>query len=194
MEVKLANPRGFCAGVDRAIEIVEKALEIHGAPVYVLHEIVHNRYVVDDLARRGVRFVDELADVPAGSVTIFSAHGVSDVVVRTAQERGLRIIDATCPLVTKVHVQAQRYSGLGHGFERVDEVHAAPAQVLEDVLVVHDLVQHEHGCAVQLERALEDLDRAVDAGAEPARRGQDHLFDRPGHQSTPISCTSNVTG
>lgn len=114
MDVKLANPRGFCAGVDRAIEIVEKALEIHGAPVFVLHEIVHNRYVVDDLARRGVRFVDELSEVPAGSVTIFSAHGVADEVVRTAKERGLRIIDATCPLVTRVHLQAQRYSGKGH--------------------------------------------------------------------------------
>jgi 4-hydroxy-3-methylbut-2-enyl diphosphate reductase len=114
MDVRLANPRGFCAGVDRAIEIVERALELHGAPVFVLHEIVHNRHVVEDLSARGVRFVDDLREVPPGSVTIFSAHGVSDVVVRTAQDRGLRVIDATCPLVTKVHVQAQRYSGLGH--------------------------------------------------------------------------------
>ena len=114
MEVRLANPRGFCAGVDRAIEIVEKALEIHGAPVYVLHEIVHNRHVVDDLSRRGVRFIDELGEVPEGSVTIFSAHGVSDDVVAMANERGLRVIDATCPLVTKVHLQAQNYSQKGH--------------------------------------------------------------------------------
>ncbi|MBI5361699.1 MAG: 4-hydroxy-3-methylbut-2-enyl diphosphate reductase [Planctomycetes bacterium] len=113
MEVRLANPRGFCAGVDRAIEIVERALELHGAPVYVLHEIVHNRHVVDDLASRGVKFVDALEEVPAGSVTIFSAHGVSDEVVATAQGRGLRIIDATCPLVTKVHQQAQRYHAKG---------------------------------------------------------------------------------
>ncbi len=113
MEVRLANPRGFCAGVDRAIEIVERALELHGAPVYVLHEIVHNRHVVDDLASRGVKFVDALEDVPAGSVTIFSAHGVSDEVVATASARGLRIIDATCPLVTKVHQQAQRYHAKG---------------------------------------------------------------------------------
>ena len=114
MEVRLANPRGFCAGVDRAIEIVERALTLHGAPVYVLHEIVHNRHVVDDLAARGVKFVDALEDVPAGSVTIFSAHGVSDEVVATARNRGLRIIDATCPLVTKVHLQAQQYQRKGH--------------------------------------------------------------------------------
>jgi 4-hydroxy-3-methylbut-2-enyl diphosphate reductase len=114
MEARLANPRGFCAGVDRAIEIVEKALEIHGAPVYVLHEIVHNRHVVDDLAARGVKFVDALDEVPPGSVTVFSAHGVSDEVVRTAESRGLRVIDATCPLVTKVHLQAQGYAGKGN--------------------------------------------------------------------------------
>ena len=113
MDVRLANPRGFCAGVDRAIEIVERALEIHGAPVYVLHEIVHNRHVVEDLAARGVKFVDELGQVPQGSVTIFSAHGVSDEVVRTAEERGLRIVDATCPLVTKVHLRAQSDSAKG---------------------------------------------------------------------------------
>jgi 4-hydroxy-3-methylbut-2-enyl diphosphate reductase len=114
MDVRLANPRGFCAGVDRAIEIVERALELHGAPVYVLHEIVHNRHVVDDLSRRGVKFIDDLAEVPVGSVTIFSAHGVSDDVVRAAEERGLRVIDATCPLVTKVHLQAQGYSTKGN--------------------------------------------------------------------------------
>jgi 4-hydroxy-3-methylbut-2-enyl diphosphate reductase len=114
MEVRLANPRGFCAGVDRAIEIVERALEIHGAPVFVLHEIVHNKHVVSDLSRRGVRFVDSLEEVPSGSVTIFSAHGVSDEVVNTARARGLRVIDATCPLVTKVHVQAQQYRKKGN--------------------------------------------------------------------------------
>src|SRR5688572_2848012 len=113
MEVRLANPRGFCAGVDRAIEIVERALAMHDAPVYVLHEIVHNRYVVDDLTARGVRFVDDLAEVPEGAVTIFSAHGVSDEVVRTAERRRLQVIDATCPLVTKVHLQAQSYAERG---------------------------------------------------------------------------------
>jgi 4-hydroxy-3-methylbut-2-enyl diphosphate reductase len=114
VDVRLANPRGFCAGVDRAIEVVEKALEVHGAPVYVLHEIVHNRYVVQDLSSRGVVFVDSLDEVPAGSVTIFSAHGVSDQVVATAASRGLKVIDATCPLVTKVHVQAQSYHAKGN--------------------------------------------------------------------------------
>jgi len=113
MDVRLANPRGFCAGVDRAIEVVEKALEVHGKPVYVLHEIVHNRYVVEDLSSRGVVFVDALEEVPRGSVTIFSAHGVSDEVVKTAESRGLRVIDATCPLVTKVHVQAMTYHEKG---------------------------------------------------------------------------------
>ena len=113
MDVRLANPRGFCAGVDRAIEVVEKALEVHGAPVYVLHEIVHNRYVVQDLSSRGVVFVDSLEEVPAGSVTIFSAHGVSEKVVETAKGRGLKVIDATCPLVTKVHLQAQTYHAKG---------------------------------------------------------------------------------
>ena len=109
MEVRLANPRGFCAGVDRAIEIVERALEIHGAPVYVLHEIVHNRHVLEDLKARGVRFVEELSEIPDGAVTIFSAHGVSDAVEREGRERGLRTVDATCPLVTKVHNQARAY-------------------------------------------------------------------------------------
>ena len=109
LEVTLAQPRGFCAGVDRAIEIVERALALYGAPVYVLHEIVHNRYVVDDLSARGVIFVDGLDKVPPGAVTIYSAHGVSDAVVARGVERGLRVIDATCPLVTKVHQQAQAY-------------------------------------------------------------------------------------
>jgi len=109
MQVLLAQPRGFCAGVDRAIEIVERALERYGAPVFVLHEIVHNRYVVDDLSSRGVVFVDSLDEAPEGSVTIFSAHGVSDDVVARARARKLRVIDATCPLVTKVHLQAQQY-------------------------------------------------------------------------------------
>jgi len=113
MDVRLANPRGFCAGVDRAIEVVEKALEVHGAPVYVLHEIVHNRHVVQDLSSRGVVFVDDLAAVPSGSVTIFSAHGVSGDVVRAAESRRLHVIDATCPLVTKVHLQAQAYRARG---------------------------------------------------------------------------------
>jgi 4-hydroxy-3-methylbut-2-enyl diphosphate reductase len=113
VEARLANPRGFCAGVDRAIEIVEKALEIHGAPVYVLHEIVHNRHVLEDLSARGARFVEDLETVPDGAVAIFSAHGVSDAVVATSARKSLRVIDATCPLVTKVHLQAQNYRQKG---------------------------------------------------------------------------------
>jgi 4-hydroxy-3-methylbut-2-enyl diphosphate reductase len=113
VEVRLANPRGFCAGVDRAIEIVERALEIHGPPVYVLHEIVHNRRVLEDLSSRGARFVEALDDVPEGAITIFSAHGVAEEVVETSKRRSLSVIDATCPLVTKVHVQAQRYCAEG---------------------------------------------------------------------------------
>ncbi len=114
MDVLLAQPRGFCAGVVRAVGIVEQALKLHGAPIYVFHEIVHNRHVVDGLRARGVVFVDDLAEVPPGAVTIFSAHGVSDAVVDVSRERELRVVDATCPLVAKVHVQAQRYARLGH--------------------------------------------------------------------------------
>jgi 4-hydroxy-3-methylbut-2-enyl diphosphate reductase len=114
MDVLLAQPRGFCAGVARAIEIVERALARYGAPVYVYHEIVHNGHVVDDLASRGAVFVDEIESIPWGAVTVFSAHGVSHAVVAAAQARGLRVVDATCPLVTKVHVQAQRYSKRGY--------------------------------------------------------------------------------
>ena len=110
MQVILAQPRGFCAGVVRAIKIVERALEIYGKTVYVLHEIVHNHHVVEDLKNQGASFIEMLDDVPAGAVTIFSAHGVSTAVVKEAEKRNLKIIDATCPLVTKVHLQAQRYS------------------------------------------------------------------------------------
>jgi 4-hydroxy-3-methylbut-2-enyl diphosphate reductase len=109
MDIFLAQPRGFCAGVVRAIEIVERTLEVYGAPVYVLHEIVHNRHVLEDFRGRGVCFVETLEEIPAGSVTIFSAHGVAGEIEAKGRERNLRVIDATCPLVTKVHLQAQRY-------------------------------------------------------------------------------------
>jgi 4-hydroxy-3-methylbut-2-enyl diphosphate reductase len=109
MHVTLAQPRGFCAGVTRALDIVERALEVHGAPVFVYHEIIHNRHVVDDLAVRGAVFVNDLDVVPFGAVIVFSAHGVGNCTVEEARRRGLQVIDATCPLVAKVHVQARRY-------------------------------------------------------------------------------------
>jgi 4-hydroxy-3-methylbut-2-enyl diphosphate reductase len=113
MRVILAQPRGFCAGVERAIEIVERALEKYGAPIYVRHEIVHNRHVVDRLRAKGVQFVEEVEDVPPGAVTVFSAHGVARAVKDAASERGLPVIDATCPLVSKVHSEGQRYARQG---------------------------------------------------------------------------------
>jgi 4-hydroxy-3-methylbut-2-enyl diphosphate reductase len=108
MEVLLANPRGFCAGVERAIDIVERALEQYGAPIYVRHEIVHNKYVVEDLRAKGAVFVEELDEIPAGATVIFSAHGVSKAVRADAESRGLKVFDATCPLVTKVHVEVAK--------------------------------------------------------------------------------------
>jgi 4-hydroxy-3-methylbut-2-enyl diphosphate reductase len=113
MQVVLAQPRGFCAGVDRAIEIVERALALFGAPIYVRHEVVHNKFVVEDLKAKGAIFVEELDEVPAGSTVIFSAHGVSQTVRRDAETRGFRVFDATCPLVTKVHVEVTKKRGQG---------------------------------------------------------------------------------
>ena len=113
MEILLANPRGFCAGVDRAIEIVERAIQMFGAPIYVRHEVVHNRFVVDDLKCKGAIFVDELDQVPDDNYVIFSAHGVSRAVQREAENRQLKVFDATCPLVTKVHMEVSRYSRQG---------------------------------------------------------------------------------
>ena len=110
----LAAPRGFCAGVDRAIDIVEMAIQVYGAPIYVRHELVHNRHVVEDLRKKGAIFTDDLADVPAGAVVIFSAHGVSPAVREEARSRGLKALDATCPLVTKVHLEALRYAKDGY--------------------------------------------------------------------------------
>ncbi len=113
MEIILANPRGFCAGVDRAIEIVERAIEEFGAPIYVRHEVVHNRFVVDGLRERGAVFVEELAEVPENSTVIFSAHGVSKQIQAEAKERGLKVFDATCPLVTKVHIEVHAHANEG---------------------------------------------------------------------------------
>ncbi len=112
-QIKLANPRGFCAGVDRAIDIVNRALDVFGAPIYVRHEVVHNKFVVDSLRDRGAIFVDEVDQVPDNVILIFSAHGVSQAVRKEAEDRGLQIFDATCPLVTKVHIEVTRYSREG---------------------------------------------------------------------------------
>lgn len=123
----LAQPRGFCAGVDRAIEIVEKALELYGAPIYVRHEIVHNKWVVDDLKSKGVIFVSEVDEIPNGAITVFSAHGISEKVEKSAKLRNLPVIDATCPLVTKVHKEAQRHES--EGLELVLIGHAGHPEV-----------------------------------------------------------------
>lgn len=141
MRVILAQPRGFCAGVERAIEIVERSLEHYGAPVYVRHEIVHNQRVVDDLRGKGAVFVEELDDVPEGAVTVFSAHGVSQDVQDDAQSRSLPVIDATCPLVAKVHQEAQRYAAQGReviliGHKGHPEVEGTSGRVPGGVLLV----------------------------------------------------------
>jgi len=141
MRVILAQPRGFCAGVVRAIEIVDRALQKHGAPVYVRHEIVHNRHVVENLRNKGARFVEELDEVPEGAVAIFSAHGVARTVERAADERSLDVLDATCPLVTKVHVQGRQYVAAGRtliliGHAGHPEVEGTIGQIPGTVLLV----------------------------------------------------------
>ena len=127
MDIKLANPRGFCAGVDRAIDIVNRALEVFGAPIYVRHEVVHNKFVVDDLRNRGAVFVDELDEIPDDVIVIFSAHGVSLAVQDEARRRSLKVFDATCPLVTKVHMEVSKYSL--EGMESVLIGHAGHPEV-----------------------------------------------------------------
>jgi 4-hydroxy-3-methylbut-2-en-1-yl diphosphate reductase len=170
VDVVLANPRGFCAGVDRAIEIAETALARFGPPVYVRHEIVHNRLVVDELRAKGAVFVEDPAEVPPGSVLVFSAHGVSPAVRRAAEERGLRVIDATCPLVTKVHVETARMAR--EGMEIVLVGHAGHVEVegtlgqapgsmhlvqsVEDVAMLRVRDPERVGCVTQTTLSVDD--------------------------------------
>jgi 4-hydroxy-3-methylbut-2-enyl diphosphate reductase len=144
LRIVLAEPRGFCAGVDRAIEIVERALTLYGAPVYVRHEIVHNKWVVGDLKAKGVIFVNEVDEIPDGAITVFSAHGISEKIENSARLRDLPVIDATCPLVTKVHREAQRYEKEGKqivliGHEGHPEVEGTSGRVKQGVLLVQNL-------------------------------------------------------
>ncbi len=142
-EVLLAEPRGFCAGVDRAIDIVERALQLFGAPVYVRHEIVHNTYVVNDLKAKGAIFIEDLAEVPAGATLVFSAHGVSQAVRNEAQQRGFRIFDATCPLVTKVHIEVAKLHREGFEFLMIGhkghpEVEGTMGELSDGIYLIED--------------------------------------------------------
>ena len=190
MEILLAQPRGFCAGVDRAIEIVERALAVHGAPVYVRHEIVHNSYVVDALRAKGAIFVDELDEVPAGGIVIFSAHGVSKAVQADAADRGLRVFDATCPLVTKVHIEVAKMRAAGRdivmiGHQGHPEVEGTMGQANEGMYLVETVADVEQlqvrnpealGYVTQTTLSLDDaanvvaaLKRRFPAIAEPKK-------------------------
>jgi 4-hydroxy-3-methylbut-2-enyl diphosphate reductase len=163
VKILLANPRGFCAGVDRAIDIVERAIELFGAPIYVRHEVVHNRFVVDRLRSLGAVFVEELDEVPADATVIFSAHGVSKAVQEEARRRGLRVFDATCPLVTKVHMEVTRYAREGRdviliGHEGHPEVEGTMGQF-----------DHSHGGRINLVEDVDDVGRLE--VRDPARVG-----------------------
>ena len=181
MDVLLAQPRGFCAGVDRAIEIVERAIATHGAPVYVRHEIVHNRYVVDELRAKGAIFVDELDQVPAGGIVIFSAHGVSQAVQADAAARGLRVFDATCPLVTKVHVEVAKMRAAGReivmiGHKGHPEVEGTMGQVdggmqlVETVADVEKLQVRDPQALAYVTQTTLSLDDAAEVIAALKRR------------------------
>ncbi|HRM14585.1 MAG TPA: 4-hydroxy-3-methylbut-2-enyl diphosphate reductase [Acinetobacter parvus] len=181
MEIVLANPRGFCAGVDRAIAIVNRALECFNPPIYVRHEVVHNKFVVDDLRQRGAVFVDELDQVPDDSIVIFSAHGVSKSVQQEADRRGLKVFDATCPLVTKVHIEVTKYAREGTeailiGHEGHPEVEGTMGQydksgggkiyLVEDEEDVEALVvEHPHKVAfvTQTTLSIDDTAKVIDA-------------------------------
>jgi 4-hydroxy-3-methylbut-2-en-1-yl diphosphate reductase len=179
-EVVLAEPRGFCAGVDRAIEIVERALIKHGAPIYVRHEIVHNTYVVNDLKAKGAIFIEDLADVPPGATLVFSAHGVSQAVRAEAARRGFQVFDATCPLVTKVHVEVAKLAREGYEFIMIGhkghpEVEGTMGQLNEGIYLVEDVAGvaqvHPRGqlLAVVTQTTL-SVDDAAEILAEVKRR------------------------
>ena len=181
MEALLANPRGFCAGVDRAIDIVNRALEVFGRPVYVRHEVVHNRFVVDDLRQRGAVFVEELHEIPDDAIVIFSAHGVSRAVQEEARNRGLKVFDATCPLVTKVHVEVSAFSAggrecilIGHAghpevegtMGQYDETAGGRIYLVEDEAQVADLVVRDPdnlAYVTQTTLSVDDTARVIDA-------------------------------
>jgi 4-hydroxy-3-methylbut-2-enyl diphosphate reductase len=154
MDIKLANPRGFCAGVDRAIDIVNRALDLFGAPIYVRHEVVHNKFVVDDLRSRGAVFVDELDEIPEDVTVIFSAHGVSQAVQAEARRRSLKVFDATCPLVTKVHLEVSKYSN--EGMECILIGHAGHPEV-EGTMGQYDYSQGGDIYLVENERDVDAL-------------------------------------
>ncbi len=154
MDIKLANPRGFCAGVDRAIDIVNRALDLFGAPIYVRHEVVHNKFVVDDLRSRGAVFVDELDEIPDDVTVIFSAHGVSQAVQAEARRRSLKVFDATCPLVTKVHLEVSKYSN--EGMECILIGHAGHSEV-EGTMGQYDYSQGGDIYLVENERDVDAL-------------------------------------
>ncbi len=172
-EVLLAEPRGFCAGVDRAIEIVERAITKFGAPIYVRHEIVHNTYVVNDLKAKGAIFIEDLAEVPAGATLVFSAHGVSQAVRREAQQRGFSIFDATCPLVTKVHVEVAKLHKEGYDFIMIGhkghpEVEGTMGQLTEGIYLVEDVADVDRVQVAQTEKlaVVTQTTLSVDDAAE----------------------------
>jgi 4-hydroxy-3-methylbut-2-enyl diphosphate reductase len=172
-EIVLAEPRGFCAGVDRAIEIVERALKKYGAPIYVRHEIVHNTYVVNDLKGKGAIFIEDLSDVPPGATLVFSAHGVSQAVRQEAQARGFSVFDATCPLVTKVHVEVAKLHKEGYDFIMIGhkghpEVEGTMGQLTEGIYLVEDVEDVERVVVAQTQKlaVVTQTTLSVDDAAE----------------------------
>ena len=157
MDVILANPRGFCAGVDRAIEIVKRAIETLGAPIYVRHEVVHNKFVVDDLRQRGAVFVEELDEVPDGATVIFSAHGVSQAVRTEAARRALKVFDATCPLVTKVHLEVARQSRAGRDMVLIGHAGHPEVEGTMGQWHTHQAAGESSGGSIHLVESIDDV-------------------------------------